>query len=227
MQSIEVTKHNLFDQIEYTREQLMSNSKQEFEGFQLKIEDFRDQLQNLMKDTNSRTKSKILKIKDVCTNFFKTYEEQLNHMKSQFVEVHDAFLSWNRNVVRPNEIKEATLYALEARMNQEELARINDSILVKDVISKMIFSVHSNISQKAQFENEKRKASLQKKRNSKRPDNLSEMLINPLPNDSSRLKVYQKSKADLNKTANLNTSTLLPSNQIYVKSSDDFNLDFE
>ena len=115
-------------------------------------------------------------------------------------------------MVRPNEIKEATLYALEARMNQEELARINDSILVKDVISKMIFSVHSNISQKAQFENEKRKASLQKKRNSKRPDNLSEMLINPLPNDSSRLKVYQKSKADLNKTANLNASTLLPSN---------------
>lgn len=36
------------------------------------------------------------------------------------MEVNDAFQSWNRNVVRPNEIKEAALYALESRMNLEE-----------------------------------------------------------------------------------------------------------
>lgn len=95
-----------------------------------------------MSKLDSKTKAKVAKIKEICSNFFKSYEDSLVQMKNQFIEVHDAFQSWNRNVVKPNEIKEATLFALEARMNTEEAQRINDSISMKDVVNKLIFSLH-------------------------------------------------------------------------------------
>jgi hypothetical protein len=41
-------------------------------------------------------------------------------MKQSFIEMRDSFDLWNRNMRKPTELKEAALYALETRMNNEE-----------------------------------------------------------------------------------------------------------
>jgi hypothetical protein len=43
--------------------------------------------------------------------------------------------------VRPNELKEATLYAIEHRLIEEENIRIGEVDLIKDVVNKLIYSV--------------------------------------------------------------------------------------
>jgi len=34
-------------------------------------------------------------------------------MKQSYIEMRDSFDMWNRNIKKPNELKEAALYALE------------------------------------------------------------------------------------------------------------------
>ncbi|CDW89405.1 UNKNOWN [Stylonychia lemnae] len=113
MQSIEVTKHHIYDQIDYVKDQQTQVMRQELDQYSSKIEEFKQKLVDKMHLLNTKTKEKIIKIKEICSNFFKSYEDSLIQMKNQFVEVHDAFQSWNRNVVQPNQVKEATLYSLE------------------------------------------------------------------------------------------------------------------
>eukprot|EP00347_Sterkiella_histriomuscorum_P021096 403335268 len=145
MQTVEVTKHHIYDQIDQTKDQITQVMRQELDNHSSRVEEYKDSVNERMKGLNTKTKCKISKIKDICTNFFKSYEDSLNQMKNQFIEVHDAFQSWNRNVVRPNEMKEAKLYSLEQRMNIEESQRLNDVILIRDVVNKFIFSMHQHI----------------------------------------------------------------------------------
>jgi len=48
--------------------------------------------------------------------------------------VYEAYEQWSNNFEKPHQLKEAVLYALEARLNEEENARIHEVALVKDVI---------------------------------------------------------------------------------------------
>jgi hypothetical protein len=52
----------------------------------------------------------------------------------------DSFDVWNKNHKKPSDLKEAALYALEARLLNEEHARISEAILMKDIINKLIYS---------------------------------------------------------------------------------------
>ena len=54
-----------------------------------------------MEDVTKKSKIKILKIKDVCSQYFKSYEDSLKVLKSKFIIVNDAFENWNKNVLKP------------------------------------------------------------------------------------------------------------------------------
>ena len=54
-----------------------------------------------------------MKIQEVCKGFFENYENEVRHMKQGYIEMRDSFDSWNRNMKKPSDIKEAALYALE------------------------------------------------------------------------------------------------------------------
>lgn len=53
----------------------------------------------------------------------------------------DSYDMWNKTHKKPSDIREAALYALEARLLNEEHTRINEAILIKDVMNKFIYSI--------------------------------------------------------------------------------------
>ena len=69
----------------------------------------------------------------------------------QFNDMRDSYDSWNKNIKKPFDLKEAALFALEARILNEEHARINEAITVKDVINKLIYSVQQHLSSNSQY----------------------------------------------------------------------------
>lgn len=66
-------------------------------------------------------------------------------------DMRDSYDSWNKNIKKPFDLKEAALFALEARILNEEHARINEAITVKDVINKLIYSVQQHLSSTSPF----------------------------------------------------------------------------
>ncbi len=52
----------------------------------------------------------------------------------------DSYDVWNKNHKKPSDLKEAALYALEARLLNEEHTRISEAITIKDVMNKLIYS---------------------------------------------------------------------------------------
>lgn len=87
------------------------------------------------------TKSKTAKIQTVCKNYFEKFEEDVKGMKHKYIEMRDSFDLWSRNVLKPQELSKAALYALEQRMNSEEHARMSESVIMKDVMDKLIYSL--------------------------------------------------------------------------------------
>ncbi len=74
-------------------------------------------------------------------NFFEKIEEDMKTFKVRFQEMTDSFDLWNKNHKKPSDIREAALYALEAKLINEEHTRINEAILIKDIINKLIYSI--------------------------------------------------------------------------------------
>jgi hypothetical protein len=98
-------------------------------------------MKNTMKEVTIVNKKKIIKVKEICASYFKNYEESLKMLKNKFIVVHDAFEAWNQNVLKPNELKEATLFSMECRLKEIEKSRYIEMESIKDVINKLIYTL--------------------------------------------------------------------------------------
>jgi hypothetical protein len=74
-------------------------------------------------------------------NFFEKLEEEIKTYRTKFQEMTDSYDLWNKNHKKPSDLREAALFALEARLLNEEHTRINEAILIKDVLNKFIYSM--------------------------------------------------------------------------------------
>lgn len=66
-------------------------------------------------------------------------------MKQGYIEMRDSYDMWSRNIKKPSELKEAALYALEQRMINEENNRLNENVMIKDTLSKLIYSLQQHL----------------------------------------------------------------------------------
>jgi hypothetical protein len=92
-------------------------------------------------DIDRRVKRKGQSIQDICTQYFEKMQGEIDRYIIVYNDMRDSYDSWNKNIKKPFDLKEAALFALEARILNEEHARINEAITVKDVINKLIYSV--------------------------------------------------------------------------------------
>lgn len=96
-------------------------------------------------ELEKKSKRKTNMIQTVCKNFFDKFEEDVKGMKHSYIEMRDSYDMWARNVLKPQELKEATLFALEQRVVNEESTRVQESALMKDVIDKLIYSLQQHL----------------------------------------------------------------------------------
>lgn len=87
----------------------------------------------------------------MCRGFFEKIEEEIKTYRVKFTEMTDSYDVWNKNHKKPSDLKEAALYALEARLLNEEHARISEAITIKDVMNKLIYSFSHHLESTSPF----------------------------------------------------------------------------
>jgi len=99
------------------------------------------QLDKTMQEVLAKNKAQILKIKDVCTKYFEKNDGVVNGMQEKFQVVNSTYDDFVNNVVKPQQLGEARLFAVETRLKEEEDLRILEFSHVKDVVKKLIFAI--------------------------------------------------------------------------------------
>ena len=108
-------------------------------------------LDTKIEELDKKTKKKANSIQDICRNFFEKLEEEIKTYRTRFAEMTDSYDVCNKNHKKPSDLKEAALYALEARLLNEEHARISEAIVMKDVMNKLIYSLSHHLEATSPF----------------------------------------------------------------------------
>lgn len=113
----------------------------EIESMKELLESTRSSLDKTMSDVLNKNKSQIIKIKDVCTKYFEKNDDIIKTMQDKVKIVDTTFDDFMNNVVKPQQLGEARLYAVETRLKEEEDLRIVEISHIKDVMKKLIFAI--------------------------------------------------------------------------------------
>ena len=78
--------------------------------------------------TNSATNltASLKQIKQVCSNYFQHYELDLEELRLRTGTLENKYKDWSKVLIEPQTMNDARVFALEARMEGEEEARVKE-----------------------------------------------------------------------------------------------------
>jgi len=78
--------------------------------------------------TNSATSltASLKQIKQVCSNYFQHYELDLEELRLRMGTLENKYKDWSKVLIEPQTMNDARVFALEARMEGEEEARVKE-----------------------------------------------------------------------------------------------------
>lgn len=78
--------------------------------------------------TNSATSltTSLKQIKQVCSNYFQHYELDLEELRLRTGTLENKYKDWSKVLIEPQTMNDARVFALEARMEGEEEARVKE-----------------------------------------------------------------------------------------------------
>lgn len=78
--------------------------------------------------TNSATSltASLKQIKQVCSNYFQHYELELEELRLRTGTLENKYKDWSKVLIEPQTMNDARVFALEARMEGEEEARVKE-----------------------------------------------------------------------------------------------------
>jgi len=78
--------------------------------------------------TNSATSltASLKQIKQVCSNYFQHYELDLEELRLRTGTLENKYKDWSKVLIEPQTMNDARVFALEARIESEEEARIKE-----------------------------------------------------------------------------------------------------
>lgn len=116
------------------------------------VDVIKSNLEKTMSEVLSKNKTQILKIKDVCTKYFDKNDDAIKTMQDKVKIVDTTFDEFLNNVVKPQQLGEARLFAVETRLKEEEDLRILELSHMKDILKKLIFAIEqANLTSKDTF----------------------------------------------------------------------------
>ena len=111
------------------------------ESFRANMSALKTTLENSLHEVAAKNKSNIVKIKEVWTKYFEKNDEIMKTMQGKANNVNQAYDEFFANVIKPQQIGEARIYAIETRLKEEEDYRILEATHIKDVVKKLIFAI--------------------------------------------------------------------------------------
>jgi hypothetical protein len=105
------------------------------------VKEVSDELHQKRVEVNTKYARKFQKIKDVIAKYFDKYDVDLEECKINMKVLNQKYADWSKVLIEPTSLNEARLYALEARLHEEEEIRINEQEYMRDLMKKLIFSL--------------------------------------------------------------------------------------
>jgi len=84
---------------------------------------------------------KVLKIKDVCSNYFERYDKDLEDVQTSMAILNQKYEEWSKVLIEPSSLNDARLFALETRLHEEEDVRVKEYEYLRDLMKKLVFSL--------------------------------------------------------------------------------------
>ena len=147
--SIERNKGLAKEQLTRAKEDFQRALKNE--GLELKahIANTKDEINQLREESQARYEEKLKKIKEVCAQFFNKYDKQLTGYDEQMNELDKRIEDWAKLLVKPQEVNQARLFAIDTRLKETEDFRVRESTVIKDIFKKLIFALEQTEIQKS------------------------------------------------------------------------------
>lgn len=99
------------------------------------------EIKSLAERSSSHLNESVRKIKTVCSEYFLTYETSMEEMRIRAFDLEQKFKEWSKVLIEPATLNDARLYALEARLQEEEDIRIMEFNFLRDLTRKLIYSL--------------------------------------------------------------------------------------
>lgn len=77
----------------------------------------------------------------MCAQFFNKYDKQLTSYDEQMHELDKRIEDWAKLLVKPQEVNQARLFAIDTRLKETEDFRVKEISFVKDAFKKLIFAL--------------------------------------------------------------------------------------
>ena len=132
-----ISKENL----SRAKEDLLKTIKSESEQLKSVIVKTKDEVTVQREEAQSKFEDKIRKIKEVSAQFFNKYDKKLTGYDDSMKELEKTIEEFAKLLVKPQEVNQARLFAIETRMKETEDFRLKEISFIKDVFKKLIFAL--------------------------------------------------------------------------------------
>ena len=132
-----ISKENL----SRVKEDLLKTIKSESEQLKSVIVKTKDEVTVQREEAQSKFEDKIRKIKEVSAQFFNKYDKKLTGYDDSMKELEKTIEEFAKLLVKPQEVNQARLFAIETRMKETEDFRLKEISFIKDVFKKLIFAL--------------------------------------------------------------------------------------
>ena len=132
-----ISKENL----SRVKEDLLKTIKNESDQLKSVIVKTKDEVTVQREEAQSKFEDKIRKIKEVSAQFFNKYDKKLTGYDDSMKELEKTIEEFAKLLVKPQEVNQARLFAIETRMKETEDFRLKEISFIKDVFKKLIFAL--------------------------------------------------------------------------------------
>ena len=132
-----ISKENL----SRAKDDLLKTIKSESEQLKSVIVKTKDEVTVQREEAQSKFEDKIRKIKEVSAQFFNKYDKKLTGYDDSMKELEKTIEEFAKLLVKPQEVNQARLFAIETRMKETEDFRLKEISFIKDVFKKLIFAL--------------------------------------------------------------------------------------
>jgi hypothetical protein len=100
-----------------------------------------ESMQKESNQTNDKFLLSVKHIKEVCSRYFQKYETDLEEQKIRMDLIQKKYDDWSRVLLEPMTVNDARLFAVEARLTEEEEMRVKEYEYIRDLMKKLIYAL--------------------------------------------------------------------------------------
>ena len=126
------------------KEEQAASQKQEIDKLRDFVSVATEKVNSNNDDIYEKYDDKIKKIKEVCAQYFSKYEKHMINQQTIVKDLERQQDQWVNMLIKPQELNQARLYAIETRMAESDQAKVADVEFLKETMKKLIYAIEQS-----------------------------------------------------------------------------------